>query len=441
MLSSCVPATNMETSGALLKAQDLADLLGEERVLGIAEMMNYPGVVTGDEDMMRKAALGHEARLRVDGHAPLVRGRTLQAYIAAGVASDHESVSAPEALDKLRSGMQVLIREGSTARNLKALLPVVNERTARFCSWATDDKQPDDLQTQGHIDHSVRMAVASGLDPMLALQMATINTARHYGLHDLGAVAPGYRADLVTFEDLRDVRITRTFAGGRLVAQHGEMVVPARNHVSPPRSAMHVAVLDEGSFRIRAEGGRARAIRVLAEQIVTGSEVVDVRVQDGQVLADPDNDLLKMAVVERHRGTGNIGVGLVRGFGLRTGALASSIAHDSHNIVVVGASDYDMLVATRTVVDMGGGICAASGGHVLARLPLRVGGLMSDRPVHEVRETMRQLLEAAFGLGCTLANPYMQMAFLALPVIPELKLTDKGLVDVTRFSLCPLVVD
>jgi adenine deaminase len=438
MLSSCVPATSMETAGAKLAVQDLATLLDEPRVLGIAEMMNYPGVVAGDDDMVSKAVMGHGAGMRVDGHAPLVRGPVLQAYIAAGIASDHESVTAEEALEKLRSGMQVLIREGSTARNLQALLPVVNERTARFCSFATDDKQPDDLQAQGHIDHSVRMAIARGLDPLLALQMATINTARHYGLHDLGAVAPGYRADLITLSDLRDFVVTRTFAGGRLVARDGQMLAPVRNAVAPPRNSMNVAELSAYSFEIAARGTRARVIRVLPDQIVTRVEVVDVAVQDGRVVADPDRDVLKIAVVERHRRTGRVGLGLVSGFRLCAGALASSIAHDSHNIVVVGCTDADMLLAARTVADMTGGICAVRDGHVLARLPLPVAGLMSDRPLEEVRSAMQQLLAAAGQLGCPLANPYMQMAFLALPVIPELKLTDLGLVDVTRFSLCPL---
>lgn len=441
MLSSCVPATDMETAGARLGPDDLATLLDEPRVLGIAEMMNYPGVVSGSDDMARKAALGHRARLRVDGHAPLVRGLMLQAYVAAGIASDHESVGAEEALEKLRSGLQVLIREGSTARNLDALVPIVNERTARFCSFATDDRQPDDLYRDGQIDNCVRRAVLKGLNPVLALQMATINTARHYGLNDLGAVAPGYHADLVTFSDLQDARITRTFAGGRLVAQEGKMLERARNNTQPPRNKMLIPGLTEKSFSMQCEGMRARCIEVLPEQIITRSLVVAVRSRDGGVVADTEADVLKIAVVERHTGSNGVGLGLVKGFQLREGAFASSVAHDSHNVVVVGVTDAEMLLAARTVVEMGGGICAVRGGHVLAKLPLPVAGLMSEGPLEKVRDEMRALLEAAELLGCPLANPYMQMAFLALPVIPELKLTDKGLVDVTRFELCSLFVE
>jgi adenine deaminase len=441
MLSSCVPATDMETSGARLSAEDLASLVDEPRVLGIAEMMNYPGVIGGSDDMVAKARLGHGSRMPVDGHAPLVGGRALQAYVAAGVVSDHESVSAPEARDKLRAGMQVHIREGSTARNLDALLPIVNERTARFCSLCTDDKQPDDLEKDGHIDHSVRKSVASGLDPVLALQMATINTARHYGLRDLGAIAPGCLADVVTFADLHDLRVTRTFAGGRLVAENGSILERQSNGTPPPHGKVLTPGLGDGSFTIQATGKRARIIQVVPEQIVTRTAIEEVEARDGCVVASPRRDILKIAVVERHKGTGNVGVGLVRGFNLGAGALASSVAHDSHNIVVVGASDAEMLLAARTVAQMGGGICAVRGSEVLAQLALPVAGLMSDGSLEQARVAMERLLSAARGLGCALSNPYMAMAFLALPVIPELKLTDKGLVDVKAFALCPLFVD
>ncbi len=439
-LSSCVPATDMETAGAHLNAADLATLIGEPRVLGIAEMMNYPSVIGGSDDMVEKALLGHRARLRVDGHAPLVNGKALQAYIAAGITSDHESVSASEALEKLRAGMQVLIREGSTARNLDALLPLVNHRTARFCSFATDDRQPDDLQKQGHIDHIIRRAIASGLDPLLALQMATVNTARHYDLNDLGAIAPGCLADIVTFADMRDLRVSRAFASGRLVAEEGRMVGPQSNSTKPPPNRVLASGLTETAFEIPAKGTQARVIQVIPEQIITRSIIEAVDIEDGQVMASPERDILKIAVVERHTGTGNVGVGLVRGFGMTRGALASSIAHDSHNVVVVGTTSREMLLAARTVADMGGGICAVMGSDVLGRFPLPVAGLMSDRPLEDARNAMSQLLNAARSLGCALPNPYMAMAFLALPVIPELKITDKGLVDVVAFQLCPLFV-
>jgi adenine deaminase len=441
MLSSCVPATHMETSGARLGADDLASLLNEPRVLGVAEMMNYPGVVAGSEDMVDKAIMGHRAGIRVDGHAPLVGGTTLQAYASAGIASDHESVAAAEALEKLRAGVHVLIREGSTARNLDAILPILTERTARFCSWATDDKQPDDLDRQGHIDHIIRKAVSQGLDPLLAIQMASINTARHYGLQDMGAIAPGYLADMVTFRDLDNLQVTRTFAGGRLIAENGKMLAPQTNHVPLPKNSMEGAdFLSESSFKISAKGSKARVIQVLPDQIVTKELVAEVKVENDEVVADPGRDILKIAVIERHSGTGNIGLGLVSGLGLKVGALASSIAHDSHNLVVVGASDAEMLLAARTVFEIGGGVVAVRGDKVLGKLPLTVAGLMSDRPFPEVRDGLRNLLSAARELGSTLVNPYMQMAFLALPVIPELKLTDLGLVDVVKFQLCELFV-
>jgi adenine deaminase len=440
MLSSCVPATDMETSGAKLSANDLACLLSEPRVLGIAEMMNYPGVVSGLDDMASKAVLGHGAGVRVDGHSPLLSGQALQAYASAGITSDHESVSPGEALEKLRAGMHVLIREGSTARNLDALLPVVNERTSRFCSFATDDRQPNDLARDGHIDHCVRKAISGGIDPVMAIQMATINTARHFGLNDLGAVAPGYHADLVTFADLNEPRISRTFAGGKLVAEGGKVLNRSQSATPAPPNVMRAAHLDIGSFAIRVKGPHARAIGVLPDQIVTRSDVVEVSQEGGYVVSDARRDILKMAVIERHRGTGNVGLGLVKGFGLDAGALASTIAHDSHNVVVIGTSDAEMLLAAQTVIGLGGGICAVRGEQVLAQLPLPVAGLMSNQPWEKVSDAMQSLLVAARSLGCQLENPYMAMAFLALPVIPWLKLTDMGLVDVEEFRLCPLFV-
>ncbi|MDQ6695573.1 MAG: adenine deaminase [Chloroflexota bacterium] len=440
MLSPCVPATDMETAGARLSADDLSTLLDHQRVLGIAEMMNYPGVAGGSADMVEKLMLGHRAGMRIDGHAPLVRGLTLQAYVAAGVSSDHESVTEEEALEKLRAGCQLLIREGSTARNLDALLPLVNARTSRFCSWATDDKQPEDLRREGHIDHNIRRAVSRGLDPVLALQMGTINTARHYGLNDLGAIAPGYRADLLTISDLSSMHVTRTFAAGKLVAEGGRMLEPCVHRVELPRNTMAVPSLRFDHFRIKSEGKQARVIRLLSEQIVTRSLVMSPLVAEGYVQADTSKDILKIAVIERHGRGGHTGLGLVNGFHLQGGALASSVAHDSHNLVVVGASDEDMAVAANAVVAMGGGLAAACDGQVHAQLALPVAGLMSDRPLEEVRAGMEDLLRAARSLGCTLSNPYMAMAFLALPVIPELKLTDMGLVDVVAFQLCSLFV-
>ena len=441
MLSSCVPATDMETSGARLTRDDLAPLVAEARVLGIAEMMNYPGVIGGDADMVAKALMGHGARLRVDGHAPLVGGKGLQAYAAAGITSDHESVGAGEALEKLRAGLHILIREGSTAKNLDALIGIVNEHTAQHCSFATDDKQPDDLAREGHIDHAVRRAVGHGVDPVIALSMATINTARHYGLNDLGAVAPGYHADLLTFSDLGEIRPNRVFAGGRLVAEGGRMLERCGSEVAYPPNSVRAPRLEPQDFGIPLKGKRARVIGALPDQIVTIAEEAEVAEREGYAVADVGRDLLKIAVVERHRGTGNIGLGFVSGMGLMSGALASSVAHDSHNIVVVGCTDEEMALAARAVAEMGGGICAVGGEEVLASLPLPVAGLMSPDPWEQVRHKTEGLLGAARHLGCPLQNPYMAMAFLALPVIPALKITDMGLVDVGQFRLVPLFIE
>ena len=435
MLSSCVPATHMETAGASLNAGALATFIASPRVLGIAELMNYPGLIGGADDMVKKALLGHHARLRLDGHAPLLGGQALQAYVAAGVASDHESVSLAEAHEKLRAGMQVLIREGSTAKNLDALLPLVTSGTERFCSFATDDKQPDDLVHEGHLDHVLRRAIAAGLHPVSTIRMVTINTARHYGLLDQGAVAPGYLADLVTFSDPHSLRVIHTFVGGQLVAEEGRLRKAQTSDVPAPINHVTATGLTERSLALLATSDTARVIEVIPEQIVTRERLRQVSVRDGHALADPERDLLKIAVVERHSGTGNVGVGLLQGFGLRAGAIASTFAHDSHNIVVIGATDREMLLAARTIVEMNGGICAVRDSEVLGRLPLPIAGLMSDQPLETVRAAMAHLLDVARGLGCPLSNPYMAMAFLALPVIPELKVTDMGLVDVRTFAL------
>jgi adenine deaminase len=440
MLPSCVPATDMETSGARLGPEDIAGLVGQPRVLGIAEVMNYPGLIAADGGVLGKVQLGHSARLRVDGHAPGVGGRALQAYAAAGVASDHESVSAAEALEKLRAGIHVLIRQGSTAQNLLALLEMVTPANSRFCSFSTDDKQPEDLLSEGHIDHNVRLAISAGLDPMLALQMASVNTARHYGLNDIGAIAPGYMADIITFRDLYDLRVTRTFASGRLVAREGELLVPQPSRAAFPAYSGRIAPIAPEQLTITASGPRARVIEVVPDQIVTGAGLEPVSSRGGLLASDPSRDILKIAVIERHGKNGNIGVGLVRGFQLGAGALASSVAHDSHNVVTVGVTDGDMALATNRVLEMHGGLCCVENGQVKAELALPIAGLMSDRPAGDVRDALRGLLEAARSLGCALNNPYMQMAFLALPVIPSLKITDRGLVDVDAFALVDLFV-
>ena len=436
MAPSCVPATAMETAGAELTAAEIETLWGWERVIGLAEMMNYPGVLFRVPAVLEKlrAAQGRP----IDGHAPGLGGLDLNAYIAAGVHTDHECTDLAEAQEKLSKGMHILIREGTTARNLHALLPLVTARNARLCHFCTDDRHPDTLLSEGHIDDIVRQAIAAGLDPVTAIQMATIHTAELFRLWDLGAVAPGYRADLLVLDDLEKMQVAQVYAAGQLVAEDGRFL-PARTAGAavPLRSSVRVdaAALD---FTIPAEEGPARVIGVIPGQVVTEDRRLVPTVAEGAVVADPTRDLLKIAVVERHRGTGNVGLGLVQGFGLQRGAIASSVAHDSHNIVVIGATDADMRAAVAAVVEMGGGQVVVAEGKVQAACPLPIAGLMSDRPLEEVRDQVAALTQAAHALGCTLPDPLMTMSFLALPVIPSLKLTDKGLVDVGKFDFVPL---
>ncbi len=435
---SCVPATDLETSGARLEAEDLASLLAEPSLLGLAEVMNFPGVVQGDEGVLAKLR-AFRGRV-VDGHCPGLSGHRLSAYVAAGISSDHECVTVDEAREKLRLGLAIFLREASNARNLRDLLPLATPANERRLCLCTDDRHPVDLLEEGSIDHLIRLAISAGVDPVVAIRMATLNTAEHYRLDDRGAVAPGRRADLVVFSDLSAPRAERVFAGGELVAENGRMI-----HERQQRSYGHLPRTvridpDLLDFSIRAAGSRARVIEVIPDQLITHHLTREVPVQDGLALADPANDLLKMAVVERHRGTGNIGLGFVQGVGLTRGAIAGTVAHDHHNLVVIGADDASMRTAALAVAREGGGLAVALGDEVLALLPLPIAGLMSDRSIEEARDLMQGLLDAAHGLGARLRDPFMAMSFLALEVIPSLKLTDKGLVDVERFEIVSLFV-
>jgi adenine deaminase len=439
MASSCVPATDMETSGARLSPADLASLAGDPCVLGLAEVMNYPEVVAGHEETLAK--IRQFAGRMIDGHAPGLRGRRLQAYVAAGIQSEHECVTAEEALEKMRVGMTVFVREGTVARNLDDLLPVITPATADRICFCTDDCQPADLLDLGHIDHMVRRAIAGGLDPMLALRVATWSAARHFRLHDRGAVAPGWLADLVVFDDLRAPRPRLVFKRGRLVAEDGVYLAPRPAKPAPNRLPPTVHVdWDRVDLRVKAEGRHLRVIGVRPGSLVTEHLTANARLAGDLAVPDPSGDLLKLVVIDRHTGSGRVGRGFVRGIGLRLGALASSIAHDHHNLVVVGADDESMLTAARRVAAMHGGMAAAEGDRVMAELALPVAGLMSEEPVERVRERVDSLIAAARSLGSPLHDPFMTMSFLGLEVIPSLKLTDKGLVDVDRFEIVPLWV-
>lgn len=435
---SCVPATHLETSGARLEAVDLMALLSEPKVLGLAEVMNFPGVIQGDPEILSKLCAFH-GRI-IDGHCPGLSGHRLSAYAAAGISSDHECVTVEEAREKLRVGLAIFLREASNARNLRDLLPLVTPANERRLCLCTDDRHPIDLLGEGSIDHLVRLAIADGIDPVTAIRMATLNTAEHYRLRDRGAVAPGRRADLVVFSDLSAPRAEEVFVSGELVAREGGMVhdrrhrrydhLPRTVHIDPER--LH--------FAIRAAGTQARVIGVIPDQLLTHHLTREVPVRDGWAQADPERDLLKMAVIERHHGTGNIGLGFVQGIGLTRGAIASTVAHDHHNLVVIGADDVSMRTAALAVAKAGGGLAVAEGERELCVLPLPIAGLMSDWGIEHVRDRLQLLLDHSHRLGSRLRDPFMAMSFLALEVIPALKLTDKGLVDVERFEVVPLFV-
>ena len=438
MASSCVPATDMETSGARLEAEDLAQLLNHSWVLGLAELMNYPGVALGDEGMLDKIALFKDRVL--DGHAPGMTGAMLNAYVTAGVQSEHECTSVAEALEKLRLGLTVFIREGTTTRNLKPLLPLITAENHNAICFCTDDRIPADLIDHGSIDYMLRIAIAEGIDPIMAIRMGSYNTARHFGLKKYGAVAPGKYADLLVVPDLADFRPQQVFRGGALVAQDGEMVGEApRQRAIDLRSTVNIRPggLD---FTVKAAGENMRVIGAIRDQVVTERLIESATVVDGCAVSDVERDILKFAMVERHRASGNIGLGFIKGFGLRRGAIAGTVAHDHHNLAVIGVDDRSMKTAVAAIVEMGGGLALADGETVLARLPLPVAGLLSELPIEEVREQYDRMIEAARDLGNQMSDPFMVMSFMGLEVIPKLKLTDLGLVDVEEFALVDLFV-
>ncbi len=436
---SCVPATAMESAGAVVGAKEVTELLKLDRVIGLAEVMNYPGVVFEDKDVHAKLAAAKEAGKLIDGHAPGVVGQLLQAYVLAGVGSDHECVGPHEATEKLRAGMRLMVREGSAAKNMVALLPVINDFRLRRCFFVSDDRHPEELVRFGYMDAILRKAVAQGMHPVGAVQMATLNAAEYFGLKARGALAPGFGADIVVCHDLASFQVLAVFKAGRLVAQRGQ--VSTRLPVVEDKTVLdtvNIGTLAAKSFAIRAESGMLRAIRVVPDQIITDRHLVRPKVEKGMVVADPERDLLKLAVIERHKASGRIGLGLVSGFNLKKGALGTTVAHDSHNLVIVGTNDADMLKAAKELKKMGGGYVAVADGQVAARLELPIAGLMSDSSADEVVADLHKLLEKAHVWGSRLANPFITLSFLSLPVIPELKLTDRGLVDVARFEIVSL---
>lgn len=433
MLPSCVPATPFETSGFDLNSYDLSLLIDKPWVLGIAEMMNFPGVLNLDKNVMAKLELAKSKDKRIDGHAPFLSNKDLCAYIASGVKSDHECTTPQEAIEKLRLGMYIMIREGTAAKDLDALIPVLKNCNTRKCLFVTDDRHPSDLKE--HINGMVRRAVEAGVDPIKAIQCASLNTAEYFGLKDLGAVAPGYKADLLILPDLKSFKPSFVLKDGKVIVENGKLISEMEDFETPSmRGSVNVKWIEEDDFRIESKTDLVRTIEVIPHQLVTKSIESKARLVDGNVVSNVDTDTLKICVIERHRATGNIGKGFVKGFNLKSGAIASTVAHDSHNMIIVGTNDYDMYVAAVELVKSQGGKVVVNNGEVVSKLPLPIAGLMSDKEFNYVLEKCAELNNASHSIGCTLEDPFMTLAFMSLPVIPELKITDKGLFDTNKFE-------
>ena len=436
MLPSCVPATPFETSGFDLNSYDLSLLIDKSWVLGLAEMMNFPGVLNQDKNVMAKLELAKSRGKCIDGHAPYLHGKDLCAYVASGVKSDHECTNPEEAIEKLRLGMYVMVREGTAAKDLDALIPVLKNCNTRKCIFVTDDRHPADLKE--HINGMVRRVVEAGVDPVKAVQIASLNTAEYFGLKNLGAIAPAYKADLLIFLDLKTFKPDVVIKNGEVVAQDGKLVVPLKqSETLSMRNSVNVRWITPEDFRIEAgEDGKkqVRALEVIPNQLITKSVISEVNVVDGNAVSNIDNDTLKICVIERHRATGNIGKGFVKGFNLKCGAIASTVAHDSHNMIVIGTNDADMYTAAVALIKCQGGKVIVKDGEILSQLPLPIAGLISDKEFNYVVEKCEELNKVSHSIGCTLVDPFMTMGFLSLPVIPELKITDKGLFDTGKFN-------
>ncbi len=439
MVSSCVPSSDLETNGVTMDFLDIRPLMTEHYVLGLAEVMNYPGVIYRDPAVLDKIRVALEHNKRIDGHAPGITGLDLNAYAAARITSDHECITLEEAREKLAVGMHIQIREGSTAKNLKELAAIIQPNTAMSCSFVTDDRNPLDLLTNGHIDSMIRDAISLGVDPIIAIKVATISTARHYGLKYTGAVAPGYRADIAVLDSLEKVGVKMVFKDGVMVAKDGKLIADIGQLEIPRiRRSVNIHWLEPEDFQVKARGDLMNVIGTIPEQIITEHLVEEPKVVDGLVVPDVDRDIIKVTVIERHNSSEPSAVGFVKGIGIKEGAMVSSIAHDSHNIIAVSTNDADLIAAAVQIVRMQGGIAVVRNEEIIASLPLPIAGLMSDRPIEDVSESLKVLKDAADKIGSTLAEPFMAMAFLSLPVIPKLKITDLGLVDVDRFRVIDL---
>lgn len=437
MLPSCVPATSFENSGAILKAENLKPFYQHPRVLGLAEVMNFPAVLHTEDDMLNKISDAKQFGKKVDGHAAGLSGSDLNVYMAAGIRTDHESTTAAEAKERLKSGMYLMIREGTVAKDLRRLIPIVNEYNSRRCLFVTDDKHLDDLVLEGSIDHNVRLAIAEGLSPITAIQMATINAAECFGLEDKGAIAAGYKADFSLIDDLETIRISHVYKDGMAVVQDGKLVTDCSNNLQDCLGqSVHFDEIMESNLNIHLSSNKANIIEIIPNSLVTRHLVEEVEIcYKGLFQPSTSSDQLKLAVIERHHMTKQIGLGIVKGLGLKFGAIATTIAHDSHNLIIAGTNDGDMVMAANTIKEMQGGLVVIKECQILASLELPIAGLISNLPYQEVYSTLKELHHALRMLGANnLFNPFLTLSFLALPVIPELKLTDKGLFKVSAFE-------
>jgi adenine deaminase len=433
MAPSCVPATNLETSGARINSKAVKKILAHPKIIGLGEMMNFPGVVSGDEDVLQKISAS-KGKV-IDGHAPGLAGKELNAYLSAGILSDHESTTLEEGKEKLRRGMYLMIREGSSEKNLDALLPLVTDNTYKRCFFVVDDLNCSDLLREGDIDAVVRKAINRGLEPVRAIQMATINTAEYFRLYDRGGIGPGYIANLITITDLAKLEVDMVFYQGKPVAMQGKPLFLPPPVTLELRDTVRIKSPTAKSLKIAAADETYPVIEIIPGQIVTRKVMEKMKVVDGAVMPDVERDILKLVVVERHKASGNIGVGLVKGFGLKKGALASSVAHDSHNIIAVGANDLDILKAIEEINRLQGGLVVCADLEILVSLPLPIAGLLSPEPLDVVVSQHEKVERTAADLGNLPPAPFAILSFLALPVIPELRLTDLGLVDVNKFRL------
>lgn len=434
MLPSCVPSTEFENAGAILEAKDLEELINEESVLGLGEMMNYPGVIAAEDKILDKLILGRKTI--IDGHGPVIKDKDLNAYAAAGIKTEHESSTTEEVLERLRLGMYILIREGSAAKDLRNIIQTVTKDNLRRFLLCTDDKHPEDLINEGSIDFNIKLAIKAGIDPVDAIKMATLNSAECYGLKDKGAIAPGYRADLVIIDNLDDFNIIKVFKDGELVAENNKPLFEVKSYLpNNMKDSVNIKKVEVKDIQIIMKTDKANIISIVEDSLVTERVVKKVKVENGHFQYS-DEDILKLVVVERHSATGNIGVGLIENFQLENGAIGSTIAHDSHNILVVGDNDEDILSVIEEIERIGGGLVIVSNGKVLKSLTLEIGGLMTSKPIEETNLALKEMMRISqkqLKVNPEI-DPFMTLAFMALPVIPKIKLTDMGLFDVENFN-------